>query len=381
MTRRDAPEPHMTTFSRTFLADSIKILDQLDDTQIEDMVEQVRLTRERGGRIFFCGSGGGAGHASHAACDFRKLTRIESYAVTDNVSELTARINDDGWDSSYVEWLKMSHLSARDCLFVFSVGGGSLDRSISVNLVRAMELAQSVGASIVGVVGRDGGELRARADACVLIPTVDDQFVTPQTEGLQALVWHLVVSHPALGTRDRQVGVGRRAGARHHYVIITRTPLRITLGGGGTDLPSYYREHGGGFLVAAAITKYVFIAVNRNFDGDLLLKYSKVERVAAPDRRAAPSAPGDPARDERRCRSRDLVHGRHPCRHRPRLVGCVHRGSAPGIARAQARAPFEPGVRPARVPHRDRPARRADRQAGPVHRRGRRHHRVLVRPR
>ena len=188
----------MTSFSRTFLADSIKILDQLDDAEIEAMVEQVRLTRERGGRIFFCGSGGGAGHASHAACDFRKLARVESYAVTDNVSELTARINDDGWDSSYAEWLKTSKLSDRDCLFVFSVGGGSLDRSISVNLVRAMETAQAVGASIVGVAGRDGGELRARADACVLITTVDEQFVTPQTEGLQALVWHLVVSHPAL---------------------------------------------------------------------------------------------------------------------------------------------------------------------------------------
>jgi D-sedoheptulose 7-phosphate isomerase len=188
----------MTSFSRAFLADSIKILDQLDDTEIEAMVEQVRLTRERGGRIFFCGSGGGAGHASHAACDFRKLARVESYAVTDNVSELTARINDEGWDSSYAEWLKTSKLSDRDCLFVFSVGGGSLDRSISVNLVRAMETAQAVGASIVGVAGRDGGELRARADACVLITSVDDQFVTPQTEGLQALVWHLVVSHPAL---------------------------------------------------------------------------------------------------------------------------------------------------------------------------------------
>ena len=174
----------MTSFSRAFLADSIKILDQLDDAEIEAMVEQVRLTRERGGRIFFCGSGGGAGHASHAACDFRKLARVESYAVT--------------WDSSYAEWLKTSKLSDRDCLFVFSVGGGSLDRSISVNLVRAMETAQAAGASIVGVAGRDGGELRARADACVLITTVDEQFVTPQTEGLQALVWHLVVSHPAL---------------------------------------------------------------------------------------------------------------------------------------------------------------------------------------
>jgi D-sedoheptulose 7-phosphate isomerase len=188
----------MTTFSRTFLEDSITTLGALDDTDIERMVEQIRLTRERGGRLFFCGSGGGAGHASHAACDFRKLARVESYAVTDNVSELTARINDDGWDSSYAAWLRTSNLSAKDCLFVFSVGGGSLERAISVNLVQAMELAQSVGASIVGVAGRDGGELKVRADACVLIPGVDERFVTAQTEGLQALVWHLVVSHPAL---------------------------------------------------------------------------------------------------------------------------------------------------------------------------------------
>ena len=123
---------------------------------------------------------------------------FESYAVTDNVSELTARINDDGWESSYEEWLRSSRLRETDCLFVFSVGGGSLERSVSVNLVRAMQLAQMVGASIVGIVGRDGGELRQRADACVVLPTVDEGLVTPQTEGLQALVWHLIVSHPAL---------------------------------------------------------------------------------------------------------------------------------------------------------------------------------------
>jgi D-sedoheptulose 7-phosphate isomerase len=188
----------MTSFSRTFLDNSISTIAAFDDAEIERLVEQIRSTRERGGRLFLCGSGGGAGHASHAACDFRKLARIESYAVTDNVSELTARINDDGWDSSYSEWLRSSNLCERDCLFVFSVGGGSLDRAISVNLVRAMELAQSVGAAIVGIAGRDGGELKARADACVLVPDLDDRFVTPQTEGLQALVWHLVVSHPAL---------------------------------------------------------------------------------------------------------------------------------------------------------------------------------------
>src|SRR5690348_1799745 len=162
----------MTSFSRTFLDNSISTIAAFDDAEIERLVEQIRSTRERGGRLFLCGSGGGAGHASHAVCDFRKLARVESYAVTDNVSELTARINDDGWDSSYVEWLRMSKLSSRDCLFVFSVGGGDVEKAISVNLVQAMELAQAVGASIVGIVGRDGGELKRRADACVVVPTV-----------------------------------------------------------------------------------------------------------------------------------------------------------------------------------------------------------------
>jgi D-sedoheptulose 7-phosphate isomerase len=190
--------PVLNSFSRSFLDDSRRILEQVDDTQIEAVVEVLRATRSRGGRLFLCGSGGGAGHASHAACDFRKLARIESYSVTDNVSELTARINDDGWDSSYEEWLRSSRLAAEDCLFVFSVGGGSLERQVSVNLVRAMHLARDVGASIVGIAGRDGGELRKCADACVVLPSVDADLLTPQTEGLQALVWHLMVSHPAL---------------------------------------------------------------------------------------------------------------------------------------------------------------------------------------
>jgi D-sedoheptulose 7-phosphate isomerase len=190
----------VTSFSRSFLDDSIRILAGIDDAEIEALVTVVASTRDNGGRLFLCGSGGGAGHASHAACDFRKLAGIESYSVTDNVSELTARVNDDGWDSSYAEWLRASRLGERDCLFVFSVGGGNLVRNISANLVRAMDLAGEVGASIVGVAGRDGGELRKRAKACVVIPEVDERYVTPQTEGLQALVWHLVVSHPALAS-------------------------------------------------------------------------------------------------------------------------------------------------------------------------------------
>jgi D-sedoheptulose 7-phosphate isomerase len=186
------------SFSEHFLADTIAILDQIDAADVEAVVDVLRTTRERDGRLFFCGSGGGAGHASHAACDFRKLAGFEAYCITDNVSELTARVNDDGWDSSYTNWLRASRLRAGDCLFVFSVGGGSIDPPVSVNLLKSVELAKEVGASVVGVVGRDGGAVRKLADASVLLPTVDPKLVTPQTEGLQALVWHLIVSHPAL---------------------------------------------------------------------------------------------------------------------------------------------------------------------------------------
>ena len=188
----------LSAFSRTFLDESREILSRLDAADIDAVVEALRATRDRDGRVFFCGSGGGAGHASHAACDFRKLAHIECYCVNDNTSELTARVNDDGWDRAYADWLRASRIGARDCLFVFSVGGGDEDRNISPNLVQAMILAQEVGASVVGVVGRDGGMLRTSATASVLIPTVDAAHVTPQTEGLQALVWHLMVSHPRL---------------------------------------------------------------------------------------------------------------------------------------------------------------------------------------
>ena len=145
-----------------------------------------------------CGSGGGAGHASHATCDFRKLGGFEAYCVTDNVSEITARTNDDGWDSSYSNWLLASRISNLDCLFVFSVGGGSIEPPVSVNLVNAMKTAKDLGASVVGVVGRTGGALRQMADASVLIPTFDNSLVTPQAEGVQAVMWHLLVSHPLI---------------------------------------------------------------------------------------------------------------------------------------------------------------------------------------
>ncbi len=186
------------SYTREFVAESVRILNELDADALDRIVTALVELRARDGRLFFLGSGGGAGHASHAACDFRKMAGIESYCVTDNVSELTARINDEGWEGSYSEWLKVSRLGRADCLFVFSVGGGDGDRNISVNLVRAMELAKEVGASVVGIVGRDGGMLRKLADASVLVPTIDATTVTAQTEGLQALFWHAVVTNPRL---------------------------------------------------------------------------------------------------------------------------------------------------------------------------------------
>lgn len=198
-------------FPRHFLETSTTIIGQISLEDLDAVVLEVLDVRDRGGRLFFCGSGGGAGHASHACCDFRKLAGVESYCVTDNVSELTARINDDGWDTAYSEWLRRARLSDRDGLFVFSVGGGDRNRRISTNLVTAVELAREVGASIVGIVGRDGGYVRSAATASVLIPVVDAALVTPQTEGLQALIWHLVVSDPRLAVMPgkwESMGVG-----------------------------------------------------------------------------------------------------------------------------------------------------------------------------
>jgi D-sedoheptulose 7-phosphate isomerase len=162
------------------------------------MVDGLDTLRSAGGRLFFLGVGGGAAHASHAVNDFRKLVGIEAYCPTDNVAELTARINDEGWDGAYAEYLRGSRLSERDGVFVFSVGGGSVERNISVNLVRAIQLAKDVGAMVFGVVGRDGGYTCTVADHCVLVPVVDAGNVTPHTESIQALVWHLLVSHPRL---------------------------------------------------------------------------------------------------------------------------------------------------------------------------------------
>jgi D-sedoheptulose 7-phosphate isomerase len=185
-------------FARRFLEETAEILGNIDAGAVDDVARVIRETRDRDGRLFLCGSGGGAGHASHAACDFRKLSGIEAYCVTDNVSELTARINDDGWDAAYADWLRVSNLRADDCLFVFSVGGGDEERGISVNLVQAIELARERGASIVGVVGRAEGTLQQRSDVCVRVPSPNAEHVTPQTEGIQAVIWHLLVTHPLL---------------------------------------------------------------------------------------------------------------------------------------------------------------------------------------
>lgn len=186
------------SFAATYLEEAGNIIKQLDAAQIEVMAQKLASLRELRGRLFFLGVGGGAGHASHAVNDFRKLAGFECYAPTDNVSELTARINDEGWDGSFAAWLKGSRLCDRDGLFVFSVGGGHQQKQISVNLVRALEYAKQVGARVFGVVGRDGGYTAKVADSCVIVPTVSEQRVTPHTEALQAVVWHLLVSHPAL---------------------------------------------------------------------------------------------------------------------------------------------------------------------------------------
>lgn len=184
------------SFIHQYLSEACEILQQLDTAAIAMMVRLLGDLRSQGGRLFILGIGGGAGHASHAVCDFRKIAGIEAYSPCDNVAELTARANDEGWETIYAGWLAGSRLSDRDLLLIFSVGGGNLEHNISPNLVRALEYARQVGAKIIGVVGRDGGYTAQVADACVIVPTVNPHTVTPHTEALQALIWHLLVSHP-----------------------------------------------------------------------------------------------------------------------------------------------------------------------------------------
>ena len=188
----------MPEFSKDFINKSIKILEQLNSSKVDEIAHILNAMRKNHGRLFIIGSGGGAGHASHAVCDFRKLCDIEAYAPYDNVSELTARVNDEGWDVSLLNWLKVSRLNSKDCILVFSVGGGNEEKNISMNIVNLIKYAKEVGAKIVGIVGKDGGFTKKIGNAVVVIPVIDENLITPLTEGFQALVWHLLVSHPLL---------------------------------------------------------------------------------------------------------------------------------------------------------------------------------------
>jgi D-sedoheptulose 7-phosphate isomerase len=190
------------TYAQQHLEEASRIIAELDASAIESMAELLAKVREDGGRLFFLGVGGSAGNCSHAVNDFRKIVGLESYAPTDNVSELTARTNDEGWDTVFVEWLKTSRLGPKDAVFVFSVGGGNLEKNVSPNLVKALQHARDVGARITGVVGRDGGFTATVADVCLVVPTVNPQTITPHSEAFQAVIWHLLVSHPVLKARQ-----------------------------------------------------------------------------------------------------------------------------------------------------------------------------------
>ena len=186
------------SYSKKHLSEAIDIINKIDSEKIENIVEIIAQVRNKNGRIFFLGVGGSAANCSHAVNDFRKIIGVESYAPTDNVSELTARTNDEGWNSVFIEWLKVSKLKKDDLIFVFSVGGGNTEKNISVNLVEALKYAKSIKCNIVGIVGKDGGYTSSVASSCVIVPTVNEQTITPHTEAFQAVVWHLIVSHPKL---------------------------------------------------------------------------------------------------------------------------------------------------------------------------------------
>lgn len=190
------------SYSKQHLQEASQIISQIDTDAVEKIATLLAKVREQQGRLFFLGVGGSAGNCSHAVNDFRKIVGIESYAPTDNVSELTARTNDEGWDTVFVEWLRTSRLADKDVVFVFSVGGGNLEKNVSPNLVRALEFAREVGAGITGVVGRDGGFTATVADVCVIVPTVNPETITPHSEAFQAVIWHLLVSHPVLKAHD-----------------------------------------------------------------------------------------------------------------------------------------------------------------------------------
>ena len=185
-------------YTKKHLNEVVAILNKIDESVVENMASIIADTRKKDGRLFFLGVGGSAGNASHAVNDFRKIVGIESYAPTDNVSELTARTNDEGWDTVFSEWLKISRLNINDTIFILSVGGGNLEKNISPNLVKALQLAKTIGSKIIGIVGRDGGYTAKVADAALVVPTVNPDNITPHSEAFQAVIWHLLVSHPLL---------------------------------------------------------------------------------------------------------------------------------------------------------------------------------------
>jgi D-sedoheptulose 7-phosphate isomerase len=191
----------MMSHTAQFLSEAKQVIDGLDVDAIEKMAGHMEEVRSRGGRLFILGVGGSAANASHAVNDFRKIAQIEAYAPTDNVSELTARTNDEGWSTIFVEWLRISRLKANDLIFVLSVGGGNLEKNVSPNLVTALQYAQEIGTPVIGIVGKDGGYTAKVADACVIVPTVNPEHITPHSEAFQAVVWHLLVSHPKLKAR------------------------------------------------------------------------------------------------------------------------------------------------------------------------------------
>lgn len=186
------------SYTDEYLTEVKTIAEQIDNAAVEKMVDIIIGIRKKNGRLFFLGVGGGAGNATHAVNDFRKIAGIESYSPCDNASELTARINDDGWEGAFVEWLKGSKLNKNDGVFILSVGGGNVEKNISINLVKAMQHAREVGAKILGIVGRDGGYTGKVADGCLIIPTINTGTVTPHTEAFQSIIWHLLVSHPKM---------------------------------------------------------------------------------------------------------------------------------------------------------------------------------------
>jgi D-sedoheptulose 7-phosphate isomerase len=192
----------VSAYTSRYLAEVTVIAGKIDHEQVEKMIDVLLRSRAAGGRLFILGVGGGAGNATHAVNDFRKIANFEAYCPTDNVSELTARVNDDGWETSFSAWLQGSRLRREDVLLIFSVGGGNREKNVSMNIVRALELAQERGAAIIGVVGRDGGYTAQVADAAIVIPTLSPDTVTPHAEAFQAVVWHLIVSHPRLKTNE-----------------------------------------------------------------------------------------------------------------------------------------------------------------------------------